>query len=54
MWWQSVKELLEYAKSEKPDAYEVLRLARQISDEWDANKPPTTNDPDAVFYVQHS
>lgn len=52
MWWESVKELIEYARGEKPDAYEILRRANEIAEQWNAQKPPSTNNPDIPFYTQ--
>lgn len=54
MWWESVKELIEYARGEKPDAYKVLEMANKIAAEWDKQKPPPTNDENAVFYTQQT
>lgn len=54
MWWETVKELIEYAKTEKPDAYKILEMANRIAEEWNQSKPPSTNDLNLVSYVQHS
>lgn len=50
MWWNSVRDLLEYAKSEKPDPYEVVRMANKIASEWNEQKPPSTNDPTVQWW----
>lgn len=52
MWWESVKELIEYARGENPDAYRVLEMANRIAAEWNKQKPPATNDESTVFYTQ--
>ena len=54
MWWEKVKQLIDYARTEKPDAYEVLRMANEIAEEWNQQKPPTTNDESIPIYIQHS
>jgi hypothetical protein len=54
MWWEKVKELIEYARGEKPDAYEVLRMANEIAAKWNEHKPPTTNDPDISIWIQRT
>lgn len=54
MWWNSVKELIEYARTEKPDAYEIVRMANKIADEFNASKPPTTNDESIQWYVRQT
>lgn len=54
MWWEKVRELIEYARTEKPDAYEILRMANEITEQRNASMPPAASDPEIPLYIQHS
>ena len=53
MWWDSAKELVEYARGEKPDAYKILEMANRIASQWGEQKPPSTNDDSIPVYTQN-
>lgn len=36
--WQQVQALVAYAKAERPDPYEVIRRAQEITEVWNAKE----------------
>jgi hypothetical protein len=49
-----VRDLIEYAKTEQPDPYEVIRRANEIAAQWNEQKPQVVDGTTIPIYVQHT